>query len=205
MDISGVNSFDNHDAREWTAAYRDVGLAVAKSTIEVALGDKQNGGGLSIDLACRAVAAVEAVAFALGRGSEDGNQLFAGAPAAEAGMAESLIEDCNAMLDAIEEGSGLEVYWSETKPAQFEAWTAAVGDLRGRINGGAPVVAEPELAASEPLAKAQPVASAPEGVQAQLDEMRMALHELTDEVQQMRDEMNRKMLRLAELIKGQAE
>ena len=193
MALWGVNSFENDDAQEWSAAYREVGLPVAKSTIEVALSDKDSGG-LSLDLSCRAIAAVEAVAFALGRGSSAAADAFAGAPEADVIAANALIPECDKMLDAILSGSGLEVHWSETG-GDYEKWNEALSALRARVHGESIVTADfgggDEIQAdlSEPM-KSTPYHG----------DVQVAIEHLSSEIQDLRRDMDEKLRLLADMI-----
>ena len=65
MGTWGVHSFENDDAMEWAAAYRERGMPVVSGTLEVALQDFDDDK-LTVDIACRALAAIEAVAMVLG-------------------------------------------------------------------------------------------------------------------------------------------
>ena len=191
MGTWGVHSFENDDAREWSEAYREMGLAVAKSTIEVALGDHANNG-LTADVACRAVAAVEAVALATGHGSQAAVEAFQGAPEADRSAAAELVPICNDVISAITAGSQLDTMWRDVSLEDHGKWVASLDELRARVNGAAAVpVAEP---ADQPA----PVAEvAPDVSQ---DDLRLAIVELSLEMQAMRQEMHDNFLRLAKRI-----
>ena len=120
MDTWGVDSFENDDAKEWAQAYREMGLFVAKSTMEVALGDFQAGGGVSADVARRAIAAVEAVGFAVGRGSPaKRRRLLPAAPAADPGEAEALVPMARRCIGSHSEWFGTgDDQWGETAAEQ---------------------------------------------------------------------------------------
>ena len=196
MGTWGPHSFDNDDATAWAEAYREMGLDVAKSTIDVALGDLQNGA-LSADLAARAIAAAEAVAFALGRGSADGVKVFSGAPVADMAAAEALIESADAVVSGVENASQLKVLWTEAD--QLDDWTAALAELRSRIVGG--VTAAPEKAADAPVEQSHaPATSAPTA--STNDAVLAAIAQLSADVQQLRREVAESALRLAEVIEA---
>ncbi|MDA8587175.1 DUF4259 domain-containing protein [Rhodobacteraceae bacterium] len=189
----GVHSFENDDATAWAAAYCEMGLDVAKSTIDVARGDLENGA-LSADLSCRAIAACEAIAFALGRGSPAAVQAFSGAPAADRGIAQDLTDDSDALLEAITSASELKVIWSNAN--QYDAWAASLMELRSRL-----VVREPASVAPEP--QRRPVAAeAGTPVAAGSDDIHAAIAALSADVRLLRQEMAENILRLAELIEA---
>ncbi len=192
MGTWGVHSFDNDDAKEWAAAYREMGLAVAKSTIDVALGDLRNGG-LPADLASRAIAAAEAVAYALGRGSPAGIEAFAGAPVADVGAAQDLIENADAAVTAISEASELKVLWTEAN--QFEDWLAVMEDLQQRLIGDA--INNVQDVREAPVGTAPPAAET-----SQNDDVLAAISKLSADVQLLRQETAENILRLAELIEA---
>jgi len=193
MGTWGVHSFDNDDATAWAEAYREMGLDVAKSTIDVALGDLQNGA-LSADLAARAIAAAEAVAFALGRGSADGKKVFAGGPVADAAVAEALIESAEAVVSGVENASQLKVLWTEAD--QLDDWTASLTELRSRIIGGGLAAAE---VVDAPVAH---TATAPAPAASTDDAVLAAIAKLSAEVQQLRREVAESAVRLAEIIEA---
>lgn len=194
MGTWGVHSFENDDATEWAAAYRDMGLSVAKSTIDVAMGDLQ-GGGLPADLAFRAIAACEAVAFALGRGTSAATEAFGRAPVADAAAAEELIEDASALVGAVLETSELKVMWTEA--GRFDDWSAVLVDLQARLNGPVANVPEPVVA---PVAQAAPTPTA--DVPGDAGDVHAAIAQLTAEVRALRQETAENILRLAELIEA---
>lgn len=201
MGTWGVHSFENDDAVDWAAAYREMGLGVAKSTIDVALGDLQNGA-LAADLSCRAIAAAEAVAFALGRGSTDGDKVFSGAPVADRAAAEALIENADDVVSGVENASQLKLLWTEAD--QFDDWSASLTDLRARLNGGTPNDAQPEIAqnaASAPVERA-PTATAQPQSAASNDAVLAAISQLSADVQKLRQEVAESALRLAEIIEA---
>ena len=193
MGTWGPDSFENDDAKEWAAAYREMGIFVAKSTMEVALGDFKNGA-LRADVACRAVAAVEAVAFALGRGSTGAAEVFAGAPEADRAEAEALLAMTEDVLAAVSGGSELSILWTEAGPGEQAKWTAAMADLQARVSG---VSAEPVVAPEAPqtAAAAQPVQSG-----ADQAELLAAIEQLGAELQVVRKEMRAGMTELAKRI-----
>ncbi len=203
MSIHGVHSFENEDAREWSQAYREMGLPVASSTIDVALGDFRQSN-LSASIACRAVAAVEAVTFALGRGSEEARSAFRGAPEADPNAAQALIDKCNEAISAIVGGSGLSAYWTEAAPGQHDAWVAAMDALRARLNGSG---AEEQVQVAEPQA-APPATPAPEprrtttdaSVQEQLADIRNAISSLEADIEVMRQEVREGLIEIAKRV-----
>ncbi len=194
MGTWGVHSFENDDAVEWAAAYREMGLPVAQSTIQIALSDHSNNG-LTAELACRAIAAVEAVAFALGRGSAEAEKGFSGGPAADVAAAEALIPECENVILAITGGSALKELWTEVGAAEHQDWQASLSDLRARLRGAAQVEqAKPEAKPGE-SAGAAPRNS-------ELENIRMAIVELSAELQAMRQESAQNFRRLAKRIEG---
>ena len=194
MGTWGVHSFENDDAVEWAAAYREMGLPVAESTIQIALSDHSNNS-LTSDLACRAIAAVEAVAFTLGRGSAEAEMAFDGGPEPDVAAAEALISECENVMAAITGGSALKELWSAVGAAEHENWQASLTELRARLNGAAVVeLAEPE---AEPVESA---GAAPRNTE--LEEIRMAIVALTGELQAMRQESSENFRRLAKRIEG---
>ncbi len=210
MGTWGVHSFDNDDAMEWAAAYQQMGLPVAASTLEVAMSDFQDGT-LTADIACRAVAAVEAVAYALGRGSDKARELFAGAPEADQAVAQGLVSQCDHMIMSITGGSELSQLWKDARFEDYKAWTDCLTELRARVHGTSdtPVEVEeasaadtPESGASEPVA---PVASATTGRDAQIEDLRIAIAGLEADIEVMRQEMAEGFARLAQRIEGRVQ
>ncbi len=203
MEPWGVHSFENEDAKEWCQAYREMGLPVAGSTLDVALGDSQQAN-LSASIACRAVAAIEAVAYALGRGSPEAMDAFRGAPQADPKNAAALIEKGNEAISAITGGSGLSAYWKETRPGNHDAWIASMNALQARLNGGEEVAEEAPEEVSEPRARArapepQPV-STDVSLQNQLDDIRNAISGLESDIEVMRQEIREGMIEIAKRI-----
>lgn len=191
----GVHSFENDDAKEWAAAYREMGLFVAKSTMEVALGDVKNAA-LRADVAARAVAAVEAVAFALGRGSAEASEAFNGAPLADKDEAQALIPMAEDVLTAITSGSELNMKWTEAAPGEHAKWIASVAELQARVTGD--TAAEP---APEPLGRSEPGRARPQAaVDDPVQDIRTAIAQLSDEVQVLREEMHAGLVELAKQI-----
>lgn len=203
MEPWGVHSFENEDAKEWCQAYREMGLPVAGSTLDVALGDFQQAN-LSASIACRAVAAVEAVAYALGRGSPEANEAFRGAPDADPSDATALIEKCNEAIKAITGGSGLSAYWKETRPGEHEAWMASMNALQARVNGGEAEVEEAPEETSEPhtpVRAPQPQPADDDAtLQEQLKEIRNAISGLESDIEVLRQEMREGLVELARHI-----
>lgn len=194
MGTWGVHSFENDVAQEWAAAYREMGLSVAKSTIEIALADHANNA-LTADLSCRAVAAVEAVACALGRGSPEAHKEFSGAPEADATLAEALISEGDALISAVTDGSELNVLWREAGAGEYENWVSSLTELRARLNG-APSAPAPEASAETVEAAVNlPTDSS-------LDDLRKAISELSADMQVMRKEMSDNFRRLAKRIEA---
>ena len=175
------NILGHASAVEWAGAYREMGLAVAASTLEVALGDLE-GGNIDEDIGARGLAAAEAVAFALGRGSERASELFGGAPEADRELAGALSENAIRLINAI--GGGDEL-------------PAPLADLQARLSGA--VVERPAAAAAPveaaPLQDARP-APASGDVAAELQALRA-------EVEGLRKQMNRNFARLAQIIEGE--
>jgi hypothetical protein len=188
----GPDSFDNDDAKEWAAAYREMGIFVAQSTMEVALGDFKTAG-LRADVASRAVAAVEAVAFALGRGSAAGTEAFAGAPEANPSDAEALLPTTEEVLAAVTGGSELNTQWTEAGADEHAKWAAAIADLQARLSG---VAAAPAGGAPAEASASQ------ETVQSGADqaELLAAVEQLSNELQIVRKEMRAGMTELAKRI-----
>ncbi len=193
----GVDSFENDDAVEWAAAYRENGLAVAGSTLQVALGDAENAN-LRADIATRAIAAVEAVGFALGRGSADANKLFEGAPAADPAQAAALVEKCDQFLTVVAAESELNEIWKNAAPGEHEKWLAALETLRARLAGASARPARVATApspAGEPLVEPSVVAD-----DAELDDIRMMISSLSADIDALREEMNQNFRKLARYI-----
>lgn len=203
MGISGVHSFENDDAREWCQAYREMGLPVAGSTIDVALGDFSQDN-LSAGIACRAVAAVEAVAFALGRGSAEAEAAFGGAPDADPNAARALVAKCNDAIAAITGASGLAAFWKENRPADHGAWLASMHALQARLNGGdtaAPVEEVSEVRAPAP-AQAPETSHAPvdADLQDQLADIRNAIGRIEADLEVMRQEVREGLIEIARRV-----
>ncbi len=201
MAIWGVHSFENDDAKDWCQAYREMGLPVAGSTLDVALGDFQQSN-LSAGIACRAVAAVEAVAFALGRGTRDSIQAFQGAPDADLNDAKALIEKCNEAIKAITGSSGLAAHWENADPRDQDAWLAAMDTLQARLNGGGSVEPQVEVAEREaPKAAVPPqAASVDASLQEQLADIRNAISSLEADVEVMRQEVREGLIEIAKRV-----
>ncbi|MEM9426539.1 MAG: DUF4259 domain-containing protein [Pseudomonadota bacterium] len=199
MEAWGVDSFENKDAKEWCQAYREMGLPVAKSTLDVALGDLQSAS-LGADIACRAIAAVEAVAYALGRGSPEAQDLFRGAPDADPADAAALLDRCNEAIEAITGGSGLAAYWENAKSDKHAAWLASLTALQSRLNGGARATrdrSEPEA----PKGTSEiPVAAGTAPLEDQLADIRNALAGLEADIEVMRQEMREGLIELAKRV-----
>ncbi len=201
MGTWGVHSFENDDARAWAQAYREMGLFVAKSTLEVAIGDFK-GGGLQADVAARAVAAVEAVAFVLGRGSKEAEAAFAGAPQANATEAEALVPLAEEALAAVTGGSGLNAYWTEAAPGDHGKWVAAIAALQARVTGEISVAAaEPSVQPRAEQGTQAPASASDDAVA----DIREVLAELTSEVQSLRREMHEGLVELARQIGGRGQ
>jgi hypothetical protein len=214
MSIWGVHSIENDSAVEWSQAYREMGLAVAKSTIDIAMNDHVNNG-LTVELSHRALAAVEAVAFEIGAGTDESKELFSGAPDATAAGAAELVEDCNNILTAISGASALRMHWAEVSTLDCENWEAALADLRMRVNSASSSVANPAVTpaaaaaaqsgaqtAAQAHPAAAPVAAAGDSGQMaeQMAEMRAAIAQLSKEVKSMRKETADNFVRLAKWI-----
>lgn len=189
MDTWGVDSFENDDAKAWAQAYREMGLFVAKSTMEVALGDFQAGGGVSADVARRAIAAVEAVGHAVGRGSPAAAEAFADAPAADPSEAEALVPMTEDVLGAIRNGSELATIWGETP--QNGDWLAVLDALGARVAGAPQPVSQPEAAAPVPEVAVKDMGS---------DDLRAMVVQLSSDLQTLREEMHDGMNGLARMI-----
>ncbi len=197
METWGVDSFENDDAKSWVAAYRDMGLFVAKSTMEVALGDFEASGGVSADVARRAIVAAEAVGFAIGRGSPAAQQAFADAPVADVGEAKALVPMVEDVLNAILSGSELAMIWGET--AENDAWCASVEALKARVAGAAEAPEAPAPAAAPAAPAAAPLDDMNDA------DLRALVLQLSSELQIMRKEMHDGMNGLARMIKRRSE
>ena len=189
MGTWGVHSFENDDAVEWAAAYREMGLSVAASTIRIALEDHANNR-LSADIAARGIAAVEAIAHALGRGSADAKRLFDGAPAEDRAAAEALLSDANELLASVTGGSELAQLRKEADPGEYDAWLNALTELRARLN-----------AVSAP-AEAPKAAPATVTEAATLEDIRRAIGALAHDVEGLRQEMSENFARLSRRMEG---
>ena len=189
MGTWGVHSFENDDAVEWAAAYREMGLSVAASTLRVAIEDHVNGT-LTADIAARGVAAAEAVAYELGRGSAEAQRLFASAPASSRDAAEALVSTAEEFIMCATGGSELAALWKEADWDDHRAWLASLTDLRSRLQGEvqpAPVVAEaPASVISEDM----------------IEDLRKAIGGLSYDIQVLRQEMEENFSRLAARIEG---
>lgn len=192
MGTWGPHSFDNDDARDWCQAYREMGLFVAKSTMDVALGDAR-GGGLQADVASRAIAAAEAVCFAVGRGSPEAVEAFANAPDADPTEAEALVPVALDVIDVVKTGSELSALWSEAGPTDHQAWVASLEALKLRVGG------QPQVATSDESATMPASASS-----AETADLHAAVAALTREVQDMRQEMRDALVELARRIGGRS-
>jgi len=198
MGTWGPHSFDNDDAKDWCQAYREMGLPVAASTLQVALGDVENAG-LNADIACRAIAAVEAVCFALGRGSPDAIEAFQGAPEADAERAQELVSNCNYVIMAITGGSELAELWKDAGLDEHDRWIAALTDLRTRVNGEAAEEVNAPSASPTPLASGVDVS-----VQDQLVDIRNAIGGLEHDIEVLRQEMREGLMAIAKHVSGQS-
>lgn len=191
MAVRGVHSFDNDDAVQWAQAYCDMGFDVAASTIRIALEDFSNNR-LTASIASRGIAAVEAVAFALGRGGPEAQRLYKTAPAADPAAAEALIEESVEFLNGVVGASELATFWKDAGPDQHSAWVGSIKALQSRVRGQAP---EPVAAASG--------GTQPKGAPAQSpDEVTLAIRALSDEVRVLREEMHENFARLAKWMDG---
>ena len=179
MTTLAADTFSNDSAVEWAAAYREMGLGVAASTLDVALGDLQNGD-LSEDIAARGLAAAEAVAFALGRGSDRAAEVFAGAPEADQGAAEALVENATRLIEAMAGGSDL--------PAGLAA-------LADRLHRPAMESASTPDIDATPERPRPAVAPTPHDAPGELQAIR-------DDIEALRKQMNRNFARLAQMIEG---
>ena len=188
MEPTGAHNFDNNDAREWAEAYRQMGLGVAASTLEVALGDFESSG-LTPDIGRRAIVAVEAVAFVLGRGSDEAAAAFAGAPEADVSDAQALLPDCVRLIDAISGGP-------DAVPP------APLAELKSRLKGEAPVAAHTETAqAPSARVRSEPVAVV--ASETDLEDIRLAIANLSSDLDALRREMSQGFARLEQMIGGQ--
>lgn len=199
MSTQGVHSFENEDATQWATAYCEMGFDVAASTIRIALEDFSNNR-LSASIAARGVAAVEAVAFALGRGSAEAQRLFKTAPMADPAAAEALVDEANDLLSAVAKASELSTRWAEIGANEHKAWVQSIEALQGRLTGTpAAVVApatDPAPAAAPPETAAKPPKSA------QKDELTQALLMLAREVESLRQENREHFARLSQQIEA---
>ncbi|MDJ1007176.1 MAG: DUF4259 domain-containing protein [Paracoccaceae bacterium] len=189
----GVHSFENDDAVEWAAAYREMGFDLAASTIRIALEDFSNNR-LSASIGTRAIAAVEAVAQALGRGSEAAAVAFDGAPAPDPAKAEALVAEANELVMAVTGASELAQLWKEADPEHREAWMGSLTDLRRRLNG-APAAAP----APSPETAAPPAAASADVT---LDDIRKAIGGLARDIEALRRETAENFDRLARRLPG---
>lgn len=194
MGTWGVHSFENDDAVEWAAAYCEMGLDVAASTLHVALEDHSNNR-LSSGIAARAVAAVEAVAFALGRGSPEAARLFERAPAADPATAEALLSEASEALSAVAGGSELARYWKEAGADEHAGWAASLSELGARL--GRPGA---ELAQAPQAVRPAPAAAPP--AETDIEEVLRAIDGLSVDIAALREEMVENFARLAQSIDG---
>lgn len=184
-----LHTFENDDAVEWAAGYREMGLDLAASTIGVALEDHSNNR-LSAGIAMRALAAVEAVAHALGRGSAHAAKVFEGAPAADRNAAEAMRPNADEVISAVARGSELVGIWKGSGEAEFGAWVQSLEDLRTRLHGGASAARAPETSAPAP---APAVAGG---------DVAEAILALSRDIELLRHEMAENFARLARQIEG---
>ncbi len=192
MGTWGVHSFDNDDAVEWAAAYRNMGLDVAASTLSVAINDHVSDS-LDAGTTCRGIAAVEAVAFALGRGSAEAKKHFEGAPDANVAAAQALVSDADQMIMCATGGSELSILWSDAGAGEKDKWVASLTELRARVNGSAASSADD----AAPVEKATPVEIAAEDM---LEGIRKAIGGLEYDIQVLRQEMNENFARLEKRV-----
>ncbi len=195
MSVRGTGSFDNDDAVQWAQAYCEMGFDVAASTVAIALEDFSNNR-LSKSIAARGVAAVEAIAFVLGRGSAEAQRMFKTAPTVDPSLAENLIDEAGDLLSAIAKASELSQSWADVGAAEHAAWVGGLEALRARLAG---TVSTPEPAQAQPAAK--PAAPAPQ-VAASRDEVAHAILALSRDVERLRQEMNDNFAALARRIGG---
>ena len=187
MAIRGTGSFDNDDAVEWAVAYCEMGFSLAGSTIQIALEDFSNNR-LSASIAARAIAAVEAVAFTLGRGSPEAQRYFKSATPADPAGAEALIDEAKDLLSAVAKASELSTRWADVGAAEHAAWVGSLSALQDRVTGAPNPVPEP--APSGP--RAAPAAPTP-----QRDDVAQAIATLSHDIEALRRDMNQNFAILA--------
>lgn len=192
MAVRGTGSFDNDDAVEWATAYCEMGFSLAGSTIQIALEDFSNNR-LSASIAARAIAAVEAVAFTLGRGSPEAQRMFKTATPADPAAAEALIEEAKDLLSAVAKASELSTRWADVGASEHAAWIGSLSALQDRVTGApkpAPAPTAPRAAPAAPSA-APPV---------QTDDVAEAIITLSRDIEALRRDMNQNFANLARRI-----
>lgn len=199
MTIRGVHSFDNDDAVQWAQAYCEMGFDVASSTIRIALEDFSNNR-LSASIAARGVAAVEALAFALGRGSPDAQRYFKSAPPADPEAAAELVDEAGELLGAIAKASELSTYWAEAGPAEHAEWVKSIEGLKSRVLGSARAP-EPAPAAASVAPVAAPSPTSAAEVE-DIDALAEAILMLSRDIEGLRAEMNDGFARIERRLAG---
>ncbi len=194
MAVRGVHSFDNDDAVQWAQAYCDMGFDVASSTISIALEDFSNNR-LTASIASRGIAAVEAVAFALGRGSPEAQRYFKTAPAADPAQADLVVEGASDLLNAVKTASELATFWKDAGADQHAAWTRSIDALQTRLSG------TPPAKIAEVVPSAAPAIEQPSPSDASVIE---AVRALSADVEALRKEMHENFARLAKWMDGGA-
>ncbi|MEL6167986.1 MAG: DUF4259 domain-containing protein [Pseudomonadota bacterium] len=194
MGTWGTDSFANDEAVEWAAAFRETGLPVAESTIKIALEDHLNNR-LSAGIASRGIAAVEAVAHVLGRGSAEAARLFEGAPVGDPAMAATLVDEANDLIAGIADGSSLAQLWKAAEGGGYEDWLATLADLQSRVTGAAEADVAAETGAVVPSEVPIPDATA-------LEDLRKAIGDLEYDIEVLRQEMSDNFARLARRLEG---
>ena len=192
MNTWGVHSFENDCAVDWAAGFKSEGLPIAVDTMRFVASQQANGL-MDADQAARGVAAVEAVAYTLDRGSKEANDALKGAPKVPLPDPGALLEECGRLLNAIAaEGSPLRTHWETTAAADLDEWLASIQDLRGRLAGNV---------AAAPVLEPQPITAAPEPAP-NADELRLAIDGLQFEIETLREEMNDQFDRLSKKLEA---
>lgn len=138
MGTWGYHSFENDVALDWLGgALGARGVSAISDALDAALNDDADM--LDADTAQTGIAAVEALAIALGRPRGEGDPAIAVFPKIVPDAQADLVQRANHAIMRITGASELRALWEEASWDEREAWIGALTDLRTRINGEVPV------------------------------------------------------------------
>lgn len=189
MGTWGIHSFENDCALDWVdTKLAKQGEAAISAAMQAVL-DAKTEDSLDADTAQIGLAAVAALAAAMGRGRVQEKEALRDLPKIDTTTVEDLVSQANYVIMSVTGGSDLRDLWEEADWEERDAWISALTDLRSRVNG--------EIKAATSDTSAPDVAA-----ELSLEDIRLAINGLESRIEEVRHEVIEGLARIARKVES---